>query len=60
MKQTAAIVIFPPGISPLIAKNYLEQVFAELKPPLVGSAPLQVGCVDTFNPDLGTPVVYQP
>lgn len=58
MKQTAVIVIFPPGISPAIASRYLGQLVATL--PLVGSGPLEIGAADTFEADYGTPVVYQP
>jgi hypothetical protein len=54
--QAAAIIIFPPGISPILAERYLNQVLAELPPPLVGCGPLQIGCVDTFNPEYGTPL----
>lgn len=60
MKQTAVILIFPPGIAPATAASYLQGVIAELPLPLLGSGPIQVGCADTFNPEYGTPVVYQP
>lgn len=60
MEQTAVILIFPPGISPKMATDYLTRVVATLPPPIIGSGPIEIGGADTFNPDHGTPVVYQP
>lgn len=60
MKQAAVILIFPPGISPDRAKQYLQTVVVTLPPPLAHIGPIEVGCADSFNPDYAPPSSTNP
>lgn len=62
MKQTAALIVFEPGINPEQAKQMLANAIKSGKEDYDGYGRVKVERIQTqsFDPELGPVVIYQP